>query len=880
MLPTLFQNPRQQVFAKYKPQIEAINEIGKTLKNLTDKQLKERASALKISAQAGEAKEKMIPESFALVREATERVLGLRHFDVQLIGGLVLTEGKIAEMLTGEGKTLVAILPTFFYALYGKGTHIITVNDYLVRRDAEYVGQVHQFLGLSVGIVQEEMEQQEKKENYNCDVVYVTNSTLGFDYLRDNMALQPEELVQRPFFYCLIDEVDGVLIDEARTPLIISGANDKPTDKYIQTAKLATILRKDLHYKADEKTQAVTLTSVGVSVSEQALRISDLYDRTEPWISYILNSVKAKELFQRDKNYIIDEEDNVVIVDEFTGRTMQGRRWGDGLHQALEAKENVPIQDENQTVASITYQNLFLLYEILSGMTGTAQTEEGEFEKIYNLKVVPVPTNKPVVRKDFSDLIYKNQYTKWRAVGEECVDMFQLGRPVLVGTTTIEKSELLAALLSEYKIPYRLLNAKPENVESESITVAQAGCMKTVTIATNMAGRGTDILLGGNPVSLTQTLLRRYFIEQPTELETFINSSTLSSMSFDILSSFKKFELENQELKFSPEFIEFLEKPIGELENSTSFKAQTFLKLYKTVDLVTQEKVTEAGKTIRNLGGLHVIGTERHESRRIDNQLRGRAGRQGDPGSSRFFLSLDDKLLRIFGGDQILSMMQNIGFQDDVPIESPLLVKSLESAQKKVEAYYFDTRKQLFEYDEVLNTQRNCVYTDRRRILQQQNLKNWVLDYADRSFNDIFLCLLSNGSESLALQNKIKNLLGLHFNFTSSQFTKDKEEDYLAFYKQQVQIAYDLKELEMEIIEPGLLRELEKTFILQQIDYSWKEHLQKINALRDSIRWRAYGQKNPLTEYKKEAFNYYAIMLAEIRHRVTYFVFNSKVILM
>ena len=801
MLETLFQNSSQQVLTKYNPQIREINEIGKRLKKFTDLELQETATELKTKLQSGTSKELVINEAFALVREASDRILGLRHFDVQLVGGLALTEGKIAEMKTGEGKTLVALLPTFFYALYGKGTHVITVNDYLAKRDSEYVGKVHEFLGLSVGLIQEDMTQEERKENYNCDVVYVTNNELGFDYLRDNMAFQADELVQRPFFYCLIDEVDSVLIDEARTPLIISGANEAPTEKYIQTAKLARILKPDIHYKVDEKAQAVTLNSAGVSLCEQALGISDLYNPADPWMSYILNSVKGKELFQKDKNYIIDENNEVVIVDEFTGRTMQGRRWSDGLHQAVEAKEGVPIKDESQTLASITYQNLFLLYETLSGMTGTAKTEEGEFEKIYNLNVVQIPTNKPVARKDLSDLIYKNQYQKWRAIAEECVEMHNIGRPVLVGTTTIEKSELLAALLSEYGIPYQLLNAKPENVESESIIVAQAGCEKAVTIATNMAGRGTDIVLGGNPKLLKETRVAG--------------------------------------------------------NNESSF--------------------------IKNLGGLHVIGTERHESRRIDNQLRGRSGRQGDPGSSRFFLSLEDKLLRIFGGDQILGMMQNIGFQDDTPIESSLLNKSLESAQKKVEAYYFDTRKQLFEYDQALNTQRKCVYAERKRILEQENLRDWVLDYADRSLYDLSICLGQENKNQLpdGLKTKLQSLLGLPFSLNSDQDSLDESNFPISldFLQQQVQITYDLKELEMESIEKGLLRELEKSFILQHIDYSWKEHLQKIAFLRDSIRWRAYGQKNPLTEYQKEAFNYYTMMLAEIRHRVVYFVFSSKIIL-
>ena len=863
MLETLFQNTPQKVLSKYNSQIRQINSIGNKFINYSDLELREKAKELKQRVQGKEWNETIINESFALVRETSDRVLGLRHFDVQLIGGLVLHEGNIAEMKTGEGKTIVALLPTFLNALHGKGVHVVTVNDYLAKRDAEFVGQVHRFLGLTVGLIQENMSPQERKKNYECDVVYVTNNELGFDYLRDNMAFTAEEIVQRPFFYCVIDEVDSILIDEARTPLIISGANTAPTEKYLQTAKLATRLKREIHYIVDEKTQNVILNNEGVSFCEKALRIVDLYSPDEPWISYILNSLKAKELFQRNKNYIIDEKREIIIVDEFTGRTMQGRRWSDGLHQAVEAKENVPIQDESQTLASISYQNLFLLYKNLSGMTGTAKTEEAEFEKIYNLNVIQVPTNKKINRKDFSDLIYKNQYIKWRAIAQECLEMYKIGRPVLVGTTTIEKSELLAALLSEYEIPYRLLNARPENVESESEIVAQAGCKQALTIATNMAGRGTDIVLGGNPIFLTNAFLRDFFEnrKESEELQEFIN-------------------LESPEVKerIKTNYQDFLKQSFSGLEKQEDDASKVFRILYKNVLEEKKVNAKNEGEAIRKLGGLHVIGTERHESRRIDNQLRGRSGRQGDPGSSRFFLSLEDKLLRIFGGEQILNIMQNIGFEDNTPIQSSLLNNSLESAQKKVEAYYFDTRKQLFEYDQALNMQRNGIYAERKRILKQKNLRNWLIDYADRSLYDLFLYLngLKNSENFNLITKKLQTLLGIPLNFSTNE--KDLNQ-YLFFLQQQIQITYDLKELEMESIERGLLRELEKSFILQQIDYSWKEHLQKIVFLRDSIRWRAYGQKNPLTEYKKEAFNYFTLMLARVRHRVVYFILRSKIIL-
>ena len=720
MLETIFQDPAQRVLSKYNSQLRQINSVGENFKKFTDDELREKTIELKRRIQNKENKESIRSEAFALVREASDRELGLRHFDVQLIGGLVLDEGKIAEMKTGEGKTLVALLPSFFNALYGKGVHVITVNDYLARRDAEDVGRVHRFLGLTVGLIQENMTPEERKKNYECDIVYVTNNELGFDYLRDNMAYNLEEIVQRDFFYCVIDEVDSILIDEARTPLIISGASEAPTEKYLQTAKLAQTLKKDIHYNVDEKQQNVALTNEGVVFCEQAIGIVDLYSPNEPWISYILNSIKAKELFQRNKNYIINENQEIVIVDEFTGRTMVGRRWSDGLHQAVEAKESVPIQDESQTLASISYQNLFLLYEKLAGMTGTAKTEEAEFEKIYNLNVVTVPTNRTIKRKDFSDLIYKNQYIKWRAIAQECLEMYQIGRPVLVGTTTIEKSELLAALLSEYEIPYRLLNARPENVESESEIVAQAGCKKAVTIATNMAGRGTDIVLGGNPNFLTTSSIRAILEEGKT--------------------------IELQDKVFTPENVtesynNFLKQPFSELEKQEDPEIEEYIHLYNSILDQNKAITKKEGEEIKQFGGLHVIGTERHESRRIDNQLRGRAGRQGDPGSSRFFLCLEDRLLRIFGGDQILNVMQNIGFEDGTPIQSPILNKSLESAQKKVEAFYYDTRKQLFEYDQALNMQRKCIYDERKRMFEQENLRSWVTGYADRSLDDLFFAL-------------------------------------------------------------------------------------------------------------------------------------------
>ena len=876
MFETFFQNSTKRALTKYDQIVNQINALEKEFNNLTDTQLRDYTTQLKVDLRNGvKSNDQITTEAFALVREATTRVLGLRHFDVQLVGGLILNEGKIAEMKTGEGKTLVALLPTFLNALSGQGVHVVTVNDYLARRDAESVGQVHTFLGLSVGLIQEDMEFEERKKNYARDVIYVTNNELGFDYLRDNMAFTVDEIVQRPFFYCVVDEVDAILIDEARTPLIISGPSKAPTQKYLRTTKLVDTLRKDIHYSVDEKNQNATLLEEGLAFCEQALGTSDLYNVEDPWIPYILNSVKAKELFVRNTHYIANEENEIIIVDEFTGRTMVGRRWSDGLHQAVEAKEGLPIQDESQTLASITYQNLFLLYSKLSGMTGTAKTEEVEFEKIYNLQVLPVPTNRSIQRKDFPDLIYKNQYLKWQAIANECLEMYNLGRPVLVGTTTIEKSELLAALLTEYQLPYRLLNARPENIESESEIIAQAGCKNAITIATNMAGRGTDIVLGGNPKSLTLSRFQKFI----SYSKSLIVADQVE-LSVDELSTLSKLF---KDIQF-PDYIYTYDQALQYLEANPDLPVQlseelksNYIRIYES-----DKNIAVADRSIvQNLGGLHVIGTERHESRRIDNQLRGRSGRQGDPGSSRFFLSLEDKLLRIFGGDKISGLMQNIGLQESVPIQSTFLNQSLESAQKKVEAYYFDIRKKLFEYDQALNTQRNGVYIERRRILEIDSLRDWIIEYAERSLYDVvfFMGITQNGLLKTSILQKVQNLLGTPFLFQPKQLDSQEEVRFIAYLQQQFQISYDLKEAEMKLIEPGLLRELERSFLLQQIDFSWKEHLQKISALRDAVGWRAYGQKDPLTEYKQEAYNFFVIMLTRIRHRVVYFVLRSRIII-
>lgn len=876
MFQTLFGDPNDKKIQQYSQIINGINKLEEKVKNFTDSELQNQTNLFIQRLSQGEKIETFLMESFAIVREASKRVLGLRHFDVQLIGGLILHEGKIAEMRTGEGKTLVAVLPAYANALTGKGVHVVTVNDYLASRDAEHVGQIHKFLGLSVGLIQQNMTQSERKLNYSKDITYTTNSELGFDYLRDNMAVQLQDIVQRPFYFSILDEVDSILIDEARTPLIISGAGETPNIKYTKANLVAQSLLRNIHYEVDEKAKNILLTEEGVIQSEFQLNVSDLYNVENPWAPYIFNAIKAKELFIKNVHYIVKDEE-VLIVDEFTGRIMVGRRWSDGLHQAIEAKEDTTIQNETQTLASITYQNFFLLYPKLSGMTGTAKTEEVELDRIYGLEVASVPTHKKMIRQDFSDLVYKNQYVKWKSIADECLDIYTLGRPILIGTTSVEKSELLASLLEEYGIPHNLLNAKPENLKREAEIIAQAGRKGAVTIATNMAGRGTDILLGGNVNYMARSALK-LFLDA-----IFYNVPIEKSLDPDLknLYNFLSLKIKNPHLS-EDQLSTYLS-----IACEKSFTNEPLVILFRATYKILLEKynrdiINEREEVIK-LGGLHVIGTERHESRRIDNQLRGRSGRQGDPGSSRFFLSLEDNLLRIFGGDRIGKLMDSLKVDDDIPIESLLLSKSLESAQKKVEAYYYDARKQLFEYDEVLNYQRQAIYSERRRILESDSLRNWIIQYAETTVLDYFNAYLEKGNFSLEEQDKllvkIEGLLGLPLGIDRvffSQYSVTEMRDALVRY---TRISYDLKESQIDLIENGLMRELERSFLLQKIDSAWKEHLQQINTLRENIGWRGYGQKDPLIEYKNEAYNIFLSMTTNIRHSVVYLIFKSQPIL-
>ena len=874
MLQVLFGDPNEKKITRYTGLVNQVNALSVDTTNLTDKQLQDKT--IDFTKKIGNSSDfqDILPEAFAIVREASLRVLGLRHFDVQLIGGMILHEGKIAEMKTGEGKTLVAILPAYLNSLSGLGVHVVTVNDYLAKRDSEWVGQVPKFLGLSVGLVQEGMSQQERKDNYSKDITYTTNSELGFDYLRDNMAVMLQDIVQRPFNFCILDEVDSILIDEARTPLIISGAVDSRDDKYNFANEISLSLQRNIDYDVDEKARNVLLTDNGIIKCEQMLNGQDLYDPSNPWAPYLLNAIKAKELFIKDVHYIVKDQE-IIIVDEFTGRIMEGRRWSDGLHQSIEAKESVPIQSETQTLASITYQNFFLLYPKLSGMTGTAKTEEAELDKIYSLEVVTVPTHRPMSRKDLPDLIYKNQYAKWRSVADECLDMHTIGRPVLIGTTSVEKSELLSSLLKEYGIPHNLLNAKPENLRREAEIIAQAGRKGAVTIATNMAGRGTDILLGGNSGYIARNTITSLLTKasSKSDLKQDPQLENLFSFLYERISSSS---ITDKELEYKLSIA--CEKGFTEDRLVITLRAAYQVLVEKYDKLIEQERFN-----VVSIGGLHVIGTERHESRRVDNQLRGRSGRQGDPGSSRFFLSLEDNLLRIFGGDRISNLMDALRVEDDVPIESQLLNNSLESAQKKVEAYYYDARKQLFDYDEVLNYQRQAIYSERRRVLEAINLRDWVIQYAETTIFDIAQPDSNQSANRRAYYSqqliKIEDLLGLPYSLDLDYFLSLSSSEAENFLSRQVRIAYDLKESQIELIEDGLMRELERSFLLRKIDSSWKEHLQSMNALRETIAWRGYGQKDPLIEYKNEAYILFTSMVTNIRHSVTYLIFRSQPIL-
>ena len=794
-----------------------------------------------------EALDKILPEAFATVREAGKRVLNMRHFDVQLIGGYFLHNGHIAEMRTGEGKTLVATLPAYLNALTGKGVHVITVNDYLAKRDSEWMGKIYKFLGLTVGVILSGGRTADdfaaKKGAYDCDITYGTNNEFGFDYLRDNMAPSIDMLVQRPYNYAIIDEVDSILIDEARTPLIISGRLEKSAETYQLMAKVAPQLEKIKDYEVDEKNKNIILTEDGIDRAQEIIGVKDLFDINTQYAHHLLQALKAKELFVKDTDYVV-KNGEVMIVDEFTGRLMEGRRWSDGLHQAIEAKEGVKIQDETQTLASITFQNLFRLYPKLSGMTGTAMTEEAEFGKIYNLEVTAIPTNKPDIRVNYPDVIYKTERAKYNAVVEDIIKMHQIGRPVLVGTISIEKSEYVSALLKKRGIPHQVLNAKHH--EKEAYIIAQAGRVGAVTIATNMAGRGTDILLGGNAEFLAKDMLDN--------------------------------------------------KGITPDSNNYEEEKEKALKDAREITESEHAKVVE-------VGGLHVIGTERHESRRIDNQLRGRAARQGDPGSTRFFLSLEDNLMRIFGGDKITALMNMLNVEEDLAIENTLITKQIQSAQKKVETYHFDIRKSVLEYDDVMNIQREKFYAQRRKVLAGKNLSEDIYYMIEKEIDRLLRSYIApdlHPEEYVYedLQTMIKELHSIIPQLSAVQVTdvqnlrfeavydklkelalstyRQHEEEVINFYNQVISQYDPNAELQEPFSDNNVIRNLERDILLRVVDNKWIDHLHNIDMLREGIGLRAYGQKDPLIEYKREAYDLFNKMMYEIQGDTVKHLFRTK----
>jgi preprotein translocase subunit SecA len=873
---------------KYQTLVNEINLIEDSLKALTDSEL--RAKNFKLKQQYKDTQDliPLIAESFALTREASLRTLGLRHFDVQLIGGLVLNNQKIAEMKTGEGKTLVATLPACLNALTNNGVHIVTVNDYLASRDQVSMSQIYKFLGFDTGLIQNDMTPFERKKNYSADITYVTNYELTFDFLRDNMALNLTDVVLRPFNYCIIDEVDSILIDEAQTPLIISNNIETPVDKYIIAAEITNYLTLNIHYKVDEKNKNVILTDQGSKQIEQILRIQDLYDVRDPWIPYVINAVKANALFFNNVHYIV-QNDRIVIVDEFTGRIMPDRRWGDGLHQAIEAKEKLPIRQKTETVAAITYQNFFLLYPKLSGMTGTGKTAEIEFEKIYNLSVEEIPTARPTLRKDLPDLIYKDQFSKWSAIAQTCNQISATGQPILIGTTTVEKSEMLAQLLNEYRLSYQILNAKPENVRRESEIVAQAGKKDAITIATNMAGRGTDIILGGNINFKIQkelydilTVARNYVLSKNLNILQSPLKTKFHWSSQKFLSVLSSLVADSNFLKLSDIDILRILRENDKISIPTNSYTCSIKFLIDELVLYYRKSQEQENRIVKNLGGLYIIGTERNDSRRVDNQLRGRCGRQGDPGTSRFFLSLDDNLLRLFGGPKIQEFMQT-QMMDDSPLESSFLTRSLDSAQERVEERAYQQRKNLFDYDDILNKQRNIIYFERRQILNSASNQKNILAYGEQIITDIFLELKKERVSKKDILLLFENLFGKDLSLLSSKNAKAFADDFSwselkVYLFNEFWLTYQSKINELAIYGDGICENLERSIILINIDRIWREHLQKMTLLREAVGWRGYGQRNPLYEYKQEAFYLFENRKKILRHLVIYDLLRSSIL--
>ena len=845
----IFKSYSEKEVKRVMPIVEKINALEDEMTKLSDEELKNKTDKLKNELKEGKTLDDILPEAFAVVREASKRVLGMRHFDVQLIGGIILHQGRIAEMKTGEGKTLVATLPVYLNALTGKGVHVITVNDYLAKRDSEWMGKLYKFLGLSVGLAIAGMNPKEKQEAYACDITYGTNNEFGFDYLRDNMVIYENQLVQRGLNYAIVDEIDSILIDEARTPLIISGRANQSSDLYkkandfVKRLTPRVIVEEDVKdevqaednekydYIVDLKAKSASLTLKGIKKAEEFFRLENFNDiENSTLVHHVNQALRAHGVMKKDIDYIV-KDGEVLIVDEFTGRIMYGRRYNNGLHQAIEAKEGVKIADESKTLATITFQNYFRMYDKLSGMTGTAMTEEAEFEEIYNLDVISIPTNRPMIRKDEHDVIYKNENAKFRAIVESIKESHKKGQPVLVGTVSIEKSEKLSAILKKEGIKHEVLNAKFHEKEAEII--AQAGKFGAVTIATNMAGRGTDIMLGGNSEYLAKQEMRRNKVP-----ENLIEESNTY------------YETDDQQiLRAREEFKKLEEKYSKEIKEE-------------------KEKVIEAG-------GLKIIGTERHESRRIDNQLRGRSGRQGDPGESKFYIGLDDDLMKIFGGDMITKVYNSIGMDEDVPIQNRMISNAVESAQKKVEGRNFSIRKNVLKYDDVMNVQREVIYKQRRQVLDGENLSESIKKMIESLSEEVVLTYASNDGEEInveSLDTDIRNIFGIEM----AEFIKVNSKDSNAIISKLQELAlnkYAEKETE---IGSEYLRELERVVMLKVVDQKWMDHIDSMDELKNGIGLRAYGQQDPVVKYRTEGMEMFEEMVLDIKHDIVQILMNLR----
>jgi preprotein translocase subunit SecA len=821
------------------PLVDEIESLEPEIQALSDEELKAKTPEFKKRLADGGTLDDILPEAFAVVREASVRVLGIKHFRVQLIGGIILHQGRIAEMKTGEGKTLVATLPVYLNALAGKGVHIITVNDYLARRDSEWMGKIYSFLGLSVGLIVHGLDNAQRREAYNCDITYGTNNEFGFDYLRDNMVIYKNDRVQREQHYAIVDEVDSILIDEARTPLIISGAGDKSTDLYKRADSFASRLKAkvvaesddkqsdedvEADYIVDEKAHTAALTARGVTKAEQYFGLENLSDPDNLTISHHINqAVKAYGLMKRDREYVV-KDGEVIIVDEFTGRLMYGRRYSDGLHQAIEAKENVKVERESKTLATITFQNYFRMYSKLAGMTGTALTEEQEFQTIYKLDVIEVPTNMPMIRIDSPDCVYKNEKGKFNAVIDEIAALHKKGQPVLIGTISIEKSELLSIMLKRRGVPHQVLNAKFHDKEAEII--AQAGKLGAVTIATNMAGRGTDIVLGGNAEFMAKQELRKQGYSEELISESTSFNDTSDEEVLNIRAAFKQLNDE-----------------------------------YKKRNSIEREKVLEAG-------GLYIIGTERHESRRIDNQLRGRSGRQGDPGTSRFYISLEDDLMRLFGSDRLSAIVETLGLEDDQPIEHKMLSNAIENAQRKVEGKNFDIRKHVLQYDDVMNKQREVIYGQRKQVLDGENLRDSFMKMIENNVNNLVSAYCSESDypdmwdwEGIRTQSQELLIPESKLTLSSEKMEGYTREDLKETLYNTLVEAYEAKEAEYG---SEMMRDLERIVLLRVVDERWMDHIDAMDQLRHGVGMRAYGQRDPVVEYKYEGFEMFEEMIRSI----------------